>query len=132
MCNRGILCGCSYVILITLLQLALIFHDKYAVAFNADSETVINIQANRISSKYLNKPAVEEYGGGECGERKDALMLALEARVKTRIKDRRYAICSLSLSFSLPFPLFLSFSLSSLCSPYYIFYLSALDRDDFR
>lgn len=63
MCNCGILCGCSYVILIILLYLALISHDKYAVAFNADSETVINIQANRISSKYLNKPAVEEYGG---------------------------------------------------------------------
>lgn len=41
---------------------ALITHDKYAVAFNADSEAVINIQANEISSKYLNKPAMGEYG----------------------------------------------------------------------
>lgn len=125
MCNSGILCGCSYVILITLLQLALISHDKYAVVFNADSRAVINIQANGISSEVFEQAGGGGIWQGECGsgERKDTLMLALEARVKTRIKDRRYTMCSLSLS------LCISFSFRSL---YYIFYLSALDRDDFR
>jgi len=65
MCNSGILCGCSYVILITLLQLALISRDKYAVVFNADSRAVINIQANGISSEVFEQAS----GGGDMAGR---------------------------------------------------------------